>query len=119
MLKRVTTFLARRAPRLFRRRRYSGLRVVQRVSEVPDNTGSVIYLVQRNDTLLWAIFDCPCRTGHRLSVTLRAGDHPHWTLRQEGNLATMYPSLWYHDHCHSHFWITRNQVRWLFDTSKV
>jgi hypothetical protein len=112
MLKRITAFLARRAPNIFRRRRYSGLRVVKRMSDVPAETGSLIYLVERNGRRLWAVLECPCRLGHRLSVSLQASDNPHWTLKSKGNLATIHPSLWYRDQCRSHFWITRNQVKW-------
>jgi Family of unknown function (DUF6527) len=113
VLKWITAFIARLAPRLLRRRRYSGLRVVERVSDVPEDTGSFIYLVQRNDRPQWAILDCPCRTGHRLSVNLRLNEQPHWSVRQEGQLVTVHPSLWYKDQCCSHFWITRNEVRWV------
>lgn len=113
MLKRITAFLARRAPNLFRRRQYFGLRVVERMSDVPAETGSLIYLVERNAKPLWAVLECPCRMGHGLSVNLQTSDNPHWTLKGEGNLATVHPSLWYHDLCHSHFWISRNRVKWV------
>jgi hypothetical protein len=86
---------------------------VERVSEVPQDTGSEIFIVQRNGNPLWAILDCPCRTGHRLSVNLRPSEKPYWTVREEGHLVTINPSLWYKDKCRSHFWITQNQVRWV------
>ena len=113
MRKRVTRFFARLAPRLLRRRRFDGVRVVERVSDVPDETGGLIYLVKRNGDLLWAILDCPCRQGHRLTVDLHTNHDPYWTVKREGSAISFRPSLWYHDRCRSHFWITRNSVRWV------
>jgi hypothetical protein len=113
MRKLLTRLLAHLAPRWFRRKKYEGLRIVERASEVPEDTGSLIFLVQRNGSPLWAILDCPCRTGHRLSVNLRQSEEPFWTVRQEGHLVTLHPSLWYKDQCRSHFWITRNKVKWV------
>lgn len=113
MLKRLTGFLAKRVPRLFRRHRYAGLRIVERMSDVPVDIGSFIYLVERNGQRLWVVLECPCRKGHKLSVSLQENDRPHWKVTTNGEVATIQPSLWLNDGCRSHFWITRNEVSWV------
>jgi Family of unknown function (DUF6527) len=113
MMKWFCGLLARLAPRWFKRKRYTGIRVLERVSEVPEDTDSLIFIVRRNGNPLWAVLDCPCRRGHRLSVNLRVNDNPHWTIREEGPFVTIHPSLWYKDECRSHFWITKNEVKWV------
>ena len=112
-MKRLARLIVRIMPRLLRRRRFTGARIVERVSEIPSQTGALIYVVERNGNPQWAVFDCPCRTGHRLSVNLRATDYPHWTLKRERDFVTLSPSLWYRDQCHSHFWIKQNRVKWV------
>jgi hypothetical protein len=113
MKKPIIRFFARLAPRLLRRRRFADVRVVERVSDVPDETGNLIYLVERGGNLRWAILDCPCRQGHLLSVDLNPTHDPHWTVRREDLAVSLYPSLWYRDQCRSHFLITRNMVKWV------
>lgn len=113
MLKRLITFLAKRARWLFRRQRYAGVRIVEKMSDVPAETGSFIYLVERNGRRLWVVLECPCRTGHKISVSLQESDRPHWKVTTNGELATIQPSLCLNDGCRSHFWITRNEVNWV------
>jgi hypothetical protein len=113
MIKQVRAFLARRAPRVFRRRQFSGVEIVERVSDVPDDTKASIFLVQRSGTFQWAVFDCPCCAGHRITVTLRKSDDPHWTATRLGKKVSFYPSLWFHEGCKSHFWIKNNHISWV------
>lgn len=113
MMNKMIAFFARKAPQIFRRSRYSGVKVVERVSDIPINTGSLIFVVERNGRRQWAIFDCPCRTGHRLTVSLRSDDHPHWSASWRGASVSLHPSLWLRDACRSHFWIRDNKVKWV------
>jgi hypothetical protein len=81
MMKRIKAYLAQKARELFRRKRYTAIRVVERVSDVPENTKDLIYIVQRGGVQQWAILNCPCRSGHKITVTLRKHDDPHWVSR--------------------------------------
>jgi hypothetical protein len=63
MMKRLKEYLVRKARNIFRRKKCTGIRVVERVSDVPENTKGLIYIVQREGIQQWAILDCPCRTG--------------------------------------------------------
>jgi hypothetical protein len=113
MIKRIRAYLARRVPRIFRRRHYSGVRVVERISEIPNDTKDFVYLVRRSGVHQWAVLDCPCRTGHQITVNLRKQDHPHWIATNVGHSVSLHPSLWFHDGCKSHFWIENNRVTWV------
>jgi hypothetical protein len=111
--KKLFSFLARKAAEILRRSRYSGVKTVERMSEVPDKTGSFIFIVERGGHAQWAVFDCPCRRGHRLTVSLRKSDHPHWSIRWRGEKLSLSPSLWLTNDCKSHFWIRDNKVTWV------
>jgi hypothetical protein len=113
MMNKMVAFFARKAPQIFRRSRYSGVKVVERVSDVPASTGPSIFVVERAGHHQWAVFDCPCRTGHRLTVSLRKDDHPHWTAEWRGKKVSFHPSLWLSGACRSHFWIRDNKVMWV------
>lgn len=112
-MNKMVEFLARKAPQVFRRSRYSGVRIVDRVSDIPKKTDSSIFLVERDGRYQWAVFDCPCRTGHRLTVSLRKTEQPHWAANCQGSKVSLYPSLWLGDNCRSHFWIRDNKVNWV------
>ena len=113
MIKRLRAFLAHKAPKTFRRRKYSGIQTVERISEIPKDTKSVIYIVERSGINQWAVLDCPCCTGHRITVTLRKDDDPHWSAETSHHCVTLYPSLWFHEDCKSHFLIKNNRVIWI------
>ena len=49
--------------------------------EVPErlpNRG--VALVGPPESPTWAVFDCPCRSGHRLMVNLDRTRHPYWRV---------------------------------------
>lgn len=60
----------------------------------------------------WLAFDCPCKRGHRIMVTLDPSHYPHWTILDEKKL-TVSPSIDYQapEH-HCHYWISRGRVFW-------
>ena len=60
----------------------------------------------------WAVFDCPCRTGHRLMVNLDRARHPFWRIESARPLS-IYPSI---DNLtparRCHFIIRNGKLRW-------
>lgn len=40
----------------------------------------------------WLAFDCPCRRGHRVMVTLDAAHRPHWAVTG-GFFLSLWPSV--------------------------
>ena len=43
----------------------------------------------------WLAFDCPCRTGHRIMVTLDHAHFPHWTVGNDLTRLSLSPSVDY------------------------
>lgn len=92
-------------------------RVVERVSaadEVPERIPRRgVVLVGEAKCPAWAVFDCPCDTGHRLMVNLDRARRPFWTIDLRRSLS-IYPSI---DNMTSerrcHFIIRDGKVRWV------
>ena len=83
------------------------------MSRVPDYLENDIYVVGHPDGPKWAILDCPCGRGHRLTVNVMKSGYPHWNLRLRRGKASLTPSVVVTDHpCHSHFFLESNRVRW-------
>jgi hypothetical protein len=101
--------------RLRRRSKYSGVRHVRSMSDLPEQLGSSIYLVGPDSSPKWAVMSCPCRCGSRIDVNLMRTQQPHWEVTLEFGTITLLPSLWRRsrDTCGSHFFIVRNKVRWV------
>jgi hypothetical protein len=97
-----------------RRKRYKAIRHVASMSTVPNATGDEIFIVGTPFTLKWAVFDCPCGLGHKLTVNLMKSQWPRWKAAIEEGRLSLRPSLIVDDHpCESHFWLINNTVRWL------
>lgn len=95
------------------RPRYSKVAFVDSMSSVPDEPGMTIYIVGTSKLPKWAVFDCPCERGHRLTVPLMRSVSPHWTLRVRRGRASLSPSVSVdRDPCTSHFWLRDNRVEW-------
>ncbi len=63
----------------------------------------------------WLAFDCPCRTGHRIMVSLDPLHSPHWTLLK-GKPLSVSPSIDYQTakkRCH--YFIRRGKTIWTDD----
>ena len=64
----------------------------------------------------WAYFRCPCGCGAPRSVNLMRSLRPFWDLEvDEGDLVSLYPSVWVEGQCASHFWVVRSHVIWVPD----
>ena len=60
----------------------------------------------------WIVFDCPCRTGHRIMLTTDRVHSPHWTTTVKGRL-TITPSIDYHTATlRCHYFIRNGRVKW-------
>ena len=58
------------------------------------------------------ILGCPCGCGDALSLNLDRRAGKAWLLFRRSGL-TLYPSVWRHTACESHFVIWRNSVSWI------
>lgn len=71
-----------------------------------------VVLVRPGKQLTWAIFDCPCRKGHRVMLNLHSSRDPHWKI-DEFKPITLSPSIddeAFGRRCH--FFLTRGRVTW-------
>lgn len=69
--------------------------IVDAADEIPDRLpakGAV--LVGTPEHPKWLAFDCPCKSGHRMMVSLDRAHYPHWTLHDPKKL-TISPSIDY------------------------
>ena len=46
-----------------------------------------VVLVGTRDRATWAVFDCPCRTRHRLMVNLDSARYPFWRIESRKPLS--------------------------------
>jgi hypothetical protein len=61
----------------------------------------------------WLAFDCPCKTGHRIMVTLDPAHYPHWTILDEKKLS-LSPSVDYRAlERRCHYRISRGKIFWV------
>ncbi len=86
---------------------------VEAADEIPECLPrNAAILVGSRQRPKWLAFDCPCRAGHRIMVTLDPRHDPHWTLFDEHRL-TVGPSFDYRAPDRScHFFIHRGRVKW-------
>lgn len=83
--------------------------------EVPDRIPERRALVVgTHSSWKWLIFDCPCRTGHRIMLNLDPGRWPYWKLRVSSRRRiTVSPSIDYRGRDRScHYLITAGRVVW-------
>jgi hypothetical protein len=98
-------------------------RFVGRVSEhhpsVDELTERDLVIVQSGPHLKWACFICPCGCGDKIALSLAPERRPRWTVTLDGRCRpTVYPSVWQHAGCYSHFWIRAGDVEWCRGTGQ-
>jgi hypothetical protein len=97
-------------------------RIVAVVESAPD----VPAVLPRNAAVLvgtrqhpkWIAFDCPCRTGHRILITLDERHKPHWRLMRTARL-TLHPSVDSQTNARRcHYFIRNGRTLWAYDEVK-
>ncbi len=99
-------------------RRFSGVVGIKSMGDLPAELKEQIYLVG-NQSSKWVVLTCPCGCGRRIDVNLMLSRRPRWKLRKhKDDTVSLFPSLWMpSNQCGSHFWLLRNQVRWVMWTA--
>ncbi len=70
----------------------------------------LLYISMRYHTVLHL---CACGCGEEVVTPL---DPDEWQLSFDGETVSLYPSIGnYRFPCHSHYFITKNKVRWVID----
>ena len=94
---------------LFRWRVVASCEAADEVPLALPRNGAV--LVASGDFVKWLVFDCPCRTGHRLMLPLQG--KPRWRVESTQGLTVM-PSVDFHGkgrRCH--YFIRTGRVEWV------
>jgi len=67
----------------------------------------------------WAIFRCPCGTGHQIDLNLAHAGRPRWNVAfNPQNRPSLRPSVDVQDEWRCHFWLTSGEVRWSEDSGR-
>lgn len=74
------------------------------------------YVVGRDGNPRWVMFQCPCKCGEVITLSLQKIHRPHWALDcSTKNMPTLHPSVWRNAGCRSHFWIRDGKILWCND----
>lgn len=61
----------------------------------------------------WAVFACPCGTGHRIAVPLSGQRSATWRVTVDATgRPTLWPSIDSHADRRCHFWLRNGKVHW-------
>jgi hypothetical protein len=87
--------------------------------EIPDRLPrNAAALVADQARVKWIVFDCPCRTGHRIMLNADPGRRPRWALPQTSPL-TISPSIDSQgDRRRCHYFIRNGRVEWAKDSDR-
>jgi len=90
---------------------------VEAADEIPDRLpshGAVI--VGSLQQPKWLAFDCPCKSGHRIMVTLDPTHRPHWVVRKTKQLSIS-PSVDYRTaERRCHYYVADGKISWVQNT---
>jgi len=76
-----------------------------------------LYCILAQKAPRWALFQCPCKCGCVITLSLQIAHVPHWNVyKGRGGLPSIYPSIWRNSGCYSHFWIEDGRIVWCGDT---
>ena len=119
---RARSWLAERLRHLWRRasgwlvpRPWRLAGIVAECDEVPERIPMRrAFLVGVSSHWKWLVFDCPCRTGHRIMLNLDPGRRPSWTVRlTRRRRITVAPSIDYSgQHRSCHYFIRDGRLVW-------
>jgi Family of unknown function (DUF6527) len=77
-----------------------------------------LYLV--GEPAKWAVFRCPCGTGHQIDLNLAHPGPPRWSVTFDPrNRPSLQPSVDVQAERRCHFWLTSGRVRWCQDAAET
>ena len=96
-----------------------------RVVAVVDSADNVPHKLPRNGAVLvgppaspkWIVFNCPCRSGHRIMLNTDKARLPNWSATVQGRL-TISPSIDFNPPTRRcHYFIQNGRVKWVHKRS--
>lgn len=87
--------------------------------EVPDRLPrNGVALVGDKRQIKWIVFDCPCRTGHRIMLNADSGRNPYWKLTKAGRLSIS-PSVDFRgSQRRCHYFVRDGRIMWAKDSDR-
>jgi hypothetical protein len=95
--------------------RFPRVTSVESMSTMPDRLlRRVVYVVGRPERPSWAVFTCPCGTGHLVQINLDPNrPHPAWKVTRTDRGPTLRPSVDVHgEDRRCHYWLRAGTVDW-------
>lgn len=91
---------------------------VSSLANVPLKTDKNIYVVRKEDTDKWVVFNCPNDCGRRVEVNLMRSRSPMWHLSIKKKKVSLYPSVIV-EGCNAHFWLNNNGILWVREDDEL
>lgn len=96
---------------------FPSTKLVEKPPRNEDIVAGRLYCIVKGGTPRWALFQCPCRCGNVVTLSLQPVHRPHWRLtHSHAERPTLHPSVWRDKGCLSHFWLRDGRVSWCSDT---
>lgn len=88
--------------------------VIESADEIPEQLPfKGVVLVGSEKLSKWIVFDCPCKSGHRIMLNADKTRWPYWSITKQNSL-TIYPSIDYKDsERRCHYFIQNGRIRWV------
>ena len=100
----------------FPRRRWVIFAVVEEADEIPEFLPKKgIVLVGVKTAPKWIVFDCPCRTNHRIMLNADRSTNPYWSINSfSQRQLTIQPSVEFRsDNKYCHFFVQTGKTIWV------
>jgi Family of unknown function (DUF6527) len=107
--------LVQRLILLLRRPHFRGIARAGGLDEIPDRLDPELVYVTGAPRQKWAVFACPCPSGHRIVLSLQDSHPRRWRLVADWGLPTLYPSVWLRDSPFCHFLVRSGRILWVRD----
>jgi len=91
-----------------------GLYTVEITEEEPNRVISKkVYLIGEENSIWYALFNCPCGCNEKIYTKFIEGSKPRWSYElHDDKTISLFPSIWRNKGCKSHFFIERGRVDW-------
>ena len=95
-------------------RKWRGIAEVENADEIPDliqGRGAIV--VAEDGTKKWLVFDCPCKSGHRVMLNIDSRRRPMWKLASTTPL-TVAPSVdVLRPERRCHYFVRQGRIEWV------
>lgn len=91
-------------------KKYSGLIYVNSILDIPEKLKNKIYIVKKEGSFKWVVFECACSKKNRIEVNLMRTRKPYWEIFILNDRVSLSPSVVVLNKCDCHFWMRENRA---------